>query len=148
MFSNDARRAVTRCRALEGGYRSFSIGSPGARSSCGWGFASPVVPGAASLLTFCVLTCSNVVTEATTTTTASATANKISAVRCLFMDKPPRATPASVGSVVRDRQGSAPGGCSSSLLDCSRAGERHGASIKALPKPNAAFKPKWRAKIS
>src|SRR6516165_10843514 len=36
--------------------------------------------GAASLLTLRVLTCSNVVTEATTTTTASATANKISAV--------------------------------------------------------------------
>jgi hypothetical protein len=46
---------------------------------------------------------------------ASATANKISAVQCLFMDKPPMATPATVESVVRDRRGPAPGGCSPSL---------------------------------
>ena len=103
----------------------FQYWFAGARSSCGCGFASPVVPGAASLLTLCVLTCSNVVTEATTTTTPRATANKISAVRCLFMDKPPRATPASVGSVVRDRQGPAPGGCWSSLLDCSARAHWH-----------------------
>ena len=58
-------------------YRSNQALGP---NQSGATLASPVVPGAASLLTLRVLTCSNVVTEATTTTTASATANKISAV--------------------------------------------------------------------
>jgi hypothetical protein len=51
----------------EGSHRSFNIGSPGA--SGGYGFESPVVPDAASALTFCALTCSTVVTDAITITT-------------------------------------------------------------------------------
>ena len=74
-------------------YRLFGIGSPGARSSSWCGFASPVVPGGvSSLLTLRVVTRSNVVTDAITIAKARATANKTTAFRCSFMDKPPRAT--------------------------------------------------------
>jgi hypothetical protein len=63
-------------------YRSWWIGSPGARSSGARGFASPVVPGGASLLTLWVSTRSNVATDAIRIAMVIATANRINFVRC------------------------------------------------------------------
>ena len=76
----NANAVIPRYRALQAAYRSFSIGSPGARSSWMCGFASPVVPGGVSLLTLWLLTRSSVVTEATAITTPRATAKSTNAV--------------------------------------------------------------------
>src|ERR1700751_5872942 len=78
-------RAAAAARAARRTYRPRGRGSPGARSSRGCGFASPVVPGGATLLTLRTLTSPIVVTNATVTATPKAPANKITAIRCPFI---------------------------------------------------------------
>lgn len=80
------------CRLLAlDGAPVVCIGSPGARSSGGWGLASPTVPGGASLLAVRVLTRSNVTVDATTMAMANATAARAKAARSFgSIARPPR----------------------------------------------------------
>src|SRR5262249_1397347 len=123
----DTRRCGNVAAAAEGA-ASRSLTASSVSSSSPSSSAACYRLGVASLLTLCVLTRSNVVTDATATTTPRATANKTSAVRCSLMDKPPRATQATafkisrVGSVRYSQP--VPGDCPSLHIDPDR-----GASI-------------------
>lgn len=79
-----------RCRILaRGGAPTVCIGSPAARSSGACGLASPVVPGAASLLAVRVSTRSDMTADAMAM--AKAIADRIRAVRFwLSIVRPPR----------------------------------------------------------